>query len=712
MRSRDLLLGVPLATLLAASGIDSAVAERFHIPTNDDGSTVTAIVTARFDPANGVVPFPTNLLFQGTTDLTINIPVADPSDSSNPRVAMNALDGFSTVAPWTTTFSRPLAPDSVIPDRTVRFFEVSLASPAGGVTGIERKLKAGRDWVPALTGGGRTLAIVPLRPLDPLTTYMVVLTRGLTDIDGNNVTPDQTYFLAKRTQPLVDAQGNSTEPLFDNATARALEPLRQLVNSQESAAATRNITRERIVLSWTATTQSTFHVLGALRSVVEPVESLIGFSGANTSVAGLPGIADIYVGRMDLPYYLDAPTPDNPDPTQIVDTSWEATPGGYIPPFNAFGLDPTSTNVTVYNPFPQVKAVYPTPVLVTVPNASSGNSRPPSGWPVAIFQHGISRNRVDALAVADTLAQAGFAVVSIDLPLHGVTNRAALLYAGNVPGPLRATERTFNVDLIDNETGAPGPDRNVDPSGAHFINLRNLLNSRDNLRQGAADLSVLAATIPTMDINQDGEPDFDGSRIHFVGLSLGAMAGIATLGVDDSIIASVLNVPGGGIARLLEGSATFGPVIRAGLQQAAGLEPGTPEFEAFFVAAQTVIDSVDPVNFGALAAARHPVLLQEVIGSESSPSDRVIPNAVPGAPLSGTEPLIRVMGLDPITGSTLDPDGVRGAVRFLAGSHGSLLDPSASPAVTVEMHTQLASMLASDGNTVQVDNAGLLFGGL
>ena len=30
---------------------------------------------ASFDPSNGVVPFPTNLLLSGTTDLTINIPV-------------------------------------------------------------------------------------------------------------------------------------------------------------------------------------------------------------------------------------------------------------------------------------------------------------------------------------------------------------------------------------------------------------------------------------------------------------------------------------------------------------------------------------------------------------------------------------------------------------------------------------------------------------
>ena len=46
-----------------------------------------------FDPANSVIPFPTNLLFSGSADGTLNIPVEDETDISDPQVALNALDG-------------------------------------------------------------------------------------------------------------------------------------------------------------------------------------------------------------------------------------------------------------------------------------------------------------------------------------------------------------------------------------------------------------------------------------------------------------------------------------------------------------------------------------------------------------------------------------------------------------------------------------------
>ena len=674
------------------------------------GDPVTATFTAQFDPAAGVLPFPNNLLRSGSTDLTLNIPVPDPEDFGNPQVALNALDGFSTVAPWSFSFDRPINPDTVIPGSTVRLFEVQFVFGTIAVEQVNRELTPGAEFVALVNPGNPNgVVILPLQPLAENTGYMAVVTDAITDTDGNPASPSQTYFLAKRTEPLVTSTGISTEPLLDNSTAQALEPLRQLISAQETAATAVGINRDDIVLSFTATTQAITPVLGVIRSTLSPTSTQLAQACPAPSVClttadvlppgASPGIADIYLGVVELPYFLPVPSADNP--TAPLTGFWQAEPGAYVPPFDGLGLDPTSTNVTVANPIPVERARQVAPLLVTVPNANSGQVRPAAGWPVVIFQHGITGNRSQMLALADTMASIGFAVVAIDKPLHGITDVTNPLYVGNTPFGAVASERTFDLDLQNNDTGAPGPDGNIDGSGAWFINLQSLLTSRDNLRQAQVDLSSLALNIPFMDLNGDGLGDFDGSNINFVGLSLGAMAGTAFLAVEPTVSNGVLSAPGGGIANLLAGSDTFGPVIRAGLA-AAGVEPDSPDFAQFLLAAQTVVDSADPINWGGLTVETNSVLLQQIAG------DTVVPNAVPGAPLAGTEPLIRVMGLAPITATTQDPMGIRGAVRLLQGGHGSLLDPSASPAVTAEMQGQAASMVSSGGAAVIIGNTSLI----
>src|SRR6056297_663769 len=704
-------------TVLAGCGGSSSSdrAEPTTPSTNPDGGLTTDVITANFDPSNAVLPFPINLLLLGTTDLTLNPPVADPTDFGDPAVALSALDGFSTVTPWTFSFSDPVNPDTVVPGSTVRLFEVQLVQGNIAVQQVNRELTPGAEYVATVASTdptGRTIAIVPLVPLKEMTAYMAVVTNGIQDPAGNVATPSQTYFLAKRTEPLVTAGGVSTEPLLDNASAQALEPLRQIINTQEAAAtAATGIAGDDIVLSWTATTQSITPVLSVVRSTLSPTSAQVAPTGLTTAdvlpPGASPGIADVLIGVVELPYFLGVPSPDNP--TAPLNRFWEAAPGNYVPPFDGFGLDPTSTNITVANPLPVERDRQTVPILVTVPNQFSGQVKPAGGWPVVIFQHGITGNRSQALALADTMASIGYAVVSMDLPLHGITQTdpldpsqpLAALYVDNTPfGPI-ANERTFDLDLQDNATGAPGPDGRIDSSGSYFINLQSLLTARDNNRQAQVDLSTLALNIPGIDIDGDTVADFDGSNINFVGLSLGSIVGTAFLAAEPTVNNAVLSVPGGGIANLLAGSQTFGPVIRAGLQN-AGVEPDSPDFFQFLGAAQQVVDSADPINWSEVAVLDNSILLHEVIG------DTVVPNSVPGAPLSGTEPMIRIMGLESISATTQNAAGVRAAVRFNPGSHGSLLDPSASPATTAEMQGQAASLIASGGTTVIVNDASVI----
>ena len=404
MQARLIAAALLPSLFLAACGGGSNSPRAVEAPgaTNNDGSPVTGIITARFDPTNAVVPFPTNLLLSGTTDLTLNIPVANPANFGDPKVAMNALDGFSTVAPWSTTFSTPPRPSSLAAGSTVRVFQVTLTGPGGGVTGLTRELAPNVDYVIALASSdssGRTLAIVPTKPLQQLASYLVVLTNGITDNAGNDATPDQTYFLAKRTSPLC-INGVSQEPLLPAAQACALEPLRRLTNSQEGAAAAAGIPASKIVLSWVATTQGITPVLGAVqaRTAQTPATStLIVPTGMNLSQINpaLPPIADVYVGAIDLPYYLAAPTPTAP--TAPLSGFWRAAPGAYIPPFAGM-LDPSSTFVTFANPLPVANSTQRVPLLLTVPNVNSGKVKPAAGWPIVIYQHGITRDRTDMFA--------------------------------------------------------------------------------------------------------------------------------------------------------------------------------------------------------------------------------------------------------------------------------------------------------------------------
>ena len=162
-------------------------------------------------------------------------------------------------------------------------------------------------------------------------------------------------------------------------------------------------------------------------------------------------------------------------------------------------------NLTRFNPIPALRANKAIPLLVTVPNANAARSvKPANGWPVVIFQHGITRDRSDALraAPAHCAAPAGWSRRSTCRCMASPTTTSPLYQATN--------EQTFNLDLVVNASGASGPDSVIDPTGTHFINLTYPLASRDNLRQGVVNLLALTRALPTLDLDGDtGTVDID-----------------------------------------------------------------------------------------------------------------------------------------------------------------------------------------------------------
>lgn len=636
-----------------------------------------APTAALFQPAAGILPYPTDLYFARSTDGTLNI---QPANALLPnQAAINTLDGFSTTAVIRARFGGPLNPASFTA-QSVIVLQVTIDNTTKATTGVVQPLIYGVDYTTGVgpeTGVGNTiLEIRPTHPLVPSTGstnngYLVLLTNAITDATGKAATADADYANIKAALPTCAA-----------ITDSSLHGICQLTGAQLQLAQSIGLNPANVVLSFSFSTQSIFDTLAAVEQTATAQPLNIRSTGLTTSQVNprLLGHATIYVGTLSIPYYLSR--------TEPLSGYWQGNPSP---------LDPASRLLTRFNPAPVPTETLAIPVLVTVPNANSapGPAKPAGGWPALIFEHGISRNRTDMLAVADSFADSGFVVVAIDLPLHGLTDPTSPLYASGA-NPLYAglslpaagsIERTFDLDVMNNTTGAPGPDGQIDSSGASFINLTSMLTTRDNLREGAADLITLTRSLPNMNLDSDPAGDIDPAGIHFLGHSLGAIIGGVYLGVTakSEVSTATLAMPGGGLPYLLRDSPTLGPRIVAGLE-AQGLVQGTTLFEQFFRDAQTIVDAADPLNYIAAAAINHPIHLLQIVGSDSSPPDQVVPN-------SATQRLIDAAALARIPapatpGPVINANGFRSYVNFVIGDHGSLIDPTASMAVTTEVQAE------------------------
>ena len=653
-----------------------------------------------YNPGAGVAPTAIDLLFKDSTDGTLNIPIVSGDPKTPLYTVMNAMDGFSTGAPISTSFSAAI--NSATIPVGIRMFEVGLSGFGRAVVSIKDELTFGDDFVASLDATGTTLVILPYkRPLKPDTSYYVVITNSLLDTNGDSVKPSSVYSLAKdSTTTYVDSLGASLLENTSDADAATMEALRQLVTASEFTVdyAYEDLSAINIIASWSFTTQSVGKVLAQVRSNLRagavPDSMLVDSTSDSPQSA-----ADIYIGTLDIPYYLTAASGVN-DTTPLA-SFWTGVGGSLL---------------SRVNPNPVATSTESIPLMVSVPKSTA----PANGYPVVIYQHGITTNRATMLAIADSMAAAGLAVVAIDMPMHGLTgnetNGTENFYKN---GALNTTERTFDLDLVNNSTSAPDPDGDgtTDTSGKHFINMENLLNTRDNVRQSVSDLFTLTYALEGMTA---GTASFDTSRIYFIGHSLGAMVGTPFLALEPNVRDAALVFGGGSLPKILDGSASFGPTIAAGLG-AKGVVKGTSDYESFLAVAQTAVDSGDPINYADAAVAGRGLLFFEIAGGNSSPSDLVVPNTVPDgndssgtvpAPLAGTEPLLTLMGLTQVNSDQQGSD-LQHSIKFVVGNHGSLLDPSADAyndastnlAVTTEIQTIIATFLASDGMQVNVNEA-------
>ena len=617
-----------------------------------------------FQVAQGLLPYPTDLYYSGTTDGTLNI---SPANSLIPaQAALNSIDGYGVNTPIRARFSGAVNAASLTA-ASVRVVRVNIDNTTKATVGVAGVLVPGVDYsvglAPDAGVGNQIVEIRPLRPLVASTGatnngYLVLLTNGITDAAGAAAVPDTDYATIKNA-----LAGGAACPSITNAT---MNGVCRLTGAHLQIAAGVGLNPANVILSFSFSTGSTRDSLAAVAATVTAQAIVVQATGLNTSQVNpaLPGVADVYSGVLQIPYYLSKTAP--------LTGFWQGNPS----PVGGTRL------LTRFNPVPVATETLSIPLLATVPNAASGRTKPPAGWPVVVFQHGITGNRTNMLGLADSFAAQGFVVVAIDQPLHGITDPMNPLYQ-------QANERTFNMDVMNNATGAAGPDGVIDSSGASFINLSSLLTARDNLREASADLMTLVRSVGNLDVSGDAVADIDATRIHFVGQSLGSIVAIPWLSMPGAVQTATLSVPGGLVTQLLRDSPTFAPRINAGLA-AQGLVPGTTLYNQFFRDAQNVIEAGDPINYMAAAAAARPILLHQVIG------DTVIPN-------SATQRLIDIAALPKVGTPGANPVS-RAYVNFTAGVHSSLLDPTASLAATVEMQTQAVTFAVTNGTVVAITN--------
>ena len=164
----------------------------------------------------------------------------------------------------------------------------------------------------------------------------------------------------------------------------------------------------------------------------------------------------------------------------------------------------------------------------TLPYTLTLPSEMPEAGPlkVVIFGHALVTERRMLFAVADAMAQNGYATLAIDFPYHGSRTHCAYFGPTCYPDPLNEGEMlcpepcqdgTVCIDdgrCVDNS--GEGNYLNTWPvipmfqaSGATFLDLENLPGTRDHFYQAYADLSTLLRSIKEGDWKSITGYDFD-----------------------------------------------------------------------------------------------------------------------------------------------------------------------------------------------------------
>ncbi len=548
--------------------------------------TITTRVELAMDKPSQRMPIPIQLLIDPATN-RVDLPPAswDSALETEAKHRLRAYDGFATSANLLFELTGPIAPASVT-TATVELWRVG---------DVPIRIPA----TPRLMADGIHVVLsLDQPPLAEQTGYAVIVRDGVRDLAGQPIAAMPAAVLLAAKAPIVD-DGASTVDAVALRDAVRLEDARARLGTLLDARG-----RAGVVAAWPFVTQTIAPRLDALAQTADrlampldpagvtfrsPGQALLDFPLAITSLLSVDKVAQ---GTLAVPYFLDDTT-----------RAWRED-GGHRVQQIAFTM--------------------------TIPRDLS----PTRPVPVVVFGHGVMTERRFVLAIGDALASKGFAAIAIDLPFHGTRTQCI---AG---GPISVVDpRTGNlVSLPPCAVGTTcAPDgRCVDgsgagnrlaqwpvlnypvASGAAFLEIEHIANTKDHFDQAVIELSALIRSLEQGSWQSVIGAPVDPTRVYYAGQSLGGILGATLLATQPTVRRAVLNVPGADLVDMFGDSTWFGPQVD-GFFTREGIAAGSYEAERFLDVARWIVDAVDPQNVGAATGDRALLLQMATL-------DFIIPN--------------------------------------------------------------------------------------
>ena len=578
----------------------------------DDGAPAadagTGMVHPRFDPVAdpmpfGAVPWPDDLYLGagGRIDVALlpgELATPVPEYHEALRETLRDLSGFGAVSPVFFYFDGPIDETSLpsTPAASVRdgasvfLVDVDPGSPSAFMR-VPARYDVEEVTDPS-TGTG-TIWQLAVRPDDghPLAEgrkYAAVLTSALRDATGASIAPDPDFAVVR------DAATRPGDPLLAEAHDRYAPVLDSLDD--------RGVARAHVVGLAVFGVQN---VTGELRDARARVWEL---------APPVVTLTEVIAAGPDLDARLGAPAMDVPG----LDVEGGVAHGsiGFLVHGSFESPWLLSDLEHVHGRFRRgpdgrlsVGRFDRVPFTLVIPrSADVGALR------VVVFQHGLGGERSSVMAFADALAGAGYAVLAIDAPFHGL----------RVP---RATP-----DDANRFTGATEPDGFGDVTGGEVVaDFAGILDGagelvsfhpvylRDTLRQSVVDLFATVRLVrepAAWDAVRAADPalaelGFAPSPIAFVGNSLGGIIGTMLTAMEPEIGASVLSVTGGYLVRMIVDSPPFNMGYLPQLFPLAGIDPSEIDYAAYHpvyrpevAILQTLTDRGDAINYGNIIRGR------------------------------------------------------------------------------------------------------------